>query len=443
MNYFHLEETLSRDELKELQLRKLKHQVGRCYENVPYYRAKFDAAGLKPAHIQRLTDITKIPFTTKDDLRHFYPDGLLAVPLEKAAHYHLTSGTTGTPVTIGYTAADWERSAQLMGRILACQGLRPGELLYQSYGYGLWAGGPVAEGGAKAMGARVLPVGGGRTSAAVQWIRDFRVRAITCTPSFMVHLVETALKEGIDPQKDWTLLKLGIHGAESWSRGLRDKIEAALPEGFRAYNIYGMTEAGGPMVAANCPVSYEESCMHVWADAFLLEIVDPETGEPVAPGQEGELVMTTLDREAAPMLRFRTRDLTAFKENPYDCPCGRGGHPLIKHIVSRLDDVLKVRGTMVAPGRIEDIISRICGVGDMWLFLVDREEGKMDRLTIQFEATPSFGADPEMKHALAKQVVQKVTDAIGLRVEVDLLPPGTLIRFEGKAKRVIDRRVKQ
>jgi len=393
-------------------------------------------------HIQSLAGITKIPFTTKDDLRYFYPDGLLAVPVEKVAYYHLTSGTMGTPVTIGYTQADWEQSVQLMGRILNCQGLRLGELLYQSYGYGLWAGGPIAEIGAKALGVRVLPVGGGRTSAAIHWLKDFRVRAITCTPSFMLHLVETALKEGVDPKKDWAALKLGIHGAETWSRGLRDKIEAAMPDGFHAYNIYGMTEAGGPMAAANCPVSYEESYLHVWADAFLFEIVRPETGEPVEPGEEGELVMTTLDREAAPLLRFRTRDLTAFKESPYDCPCGRRGHPLMRHIVERIDDIIKVRGTMVAPSRIEDIISRIPGVGEMWLFVVDKEEGKMDRLIIQFEAAPAYWENPEKKEALEKQVIQKVTDAIGLRVEVDVVPPDSLKRFEGKAKRVIDRRKK-
>lgn len=438
-NFLHAEEKMDYREIKELQLNKLKRQVERCY-NVPFYREKFDEVGLRPSHIQTLSDITKIPFIAKEDLRHFYPNGLLAVELEKVCHYHLTSGTTGIPVTIGHTAGDWERSAQLMARTLNCQGLKKGELLYQGYGYGLWVGGPISEAGAKALGARVLPVGGGRTDAAIIWIKDFGVSAITVTPSFMIYLLETAKKNGINPKKDWQSLKMGIHGGESWSSGLRKKIEEEMPEGFKAYNIYGTTEAGGPIVSASCPESIEEGYMHVWADAYLIEIVDPESGEPVGHGEEGEIILTNLDREAAPLLRFRTRDLSSLKDNPYDCPCGRKGHPLLKNIAGRIDDVLKVRGTMVVPSRVEHIISGFEGTGKAWQFVVDREEGKLDTFTIQMEVAENIWPDLPNRERFAATVAQKVTGEIGLKVNVEIMEPGTLPRFEGKSKRVIDKR---
>lgn len=439
-SFLHAEEKMNLGEIRDLQLARLKKQVERCYEYVPYYREKFDELGLKPDHIKTLADVTKIPFITKDELRHFYPNGLLAVDVEKVNHYHLTSGTTGTPVSIGYTQADWERSAQLMARILNCYGLKKGELLYQGYGYGLWAGGPISEAGAKALGARVLPVGGGRTNAAVQWIRDFGVSGLTVTPSFMIYLLETAHKMGIDPKQEWKSLKMGIHGGESWSFGLRKKIEDNLHHGFRANNIYGMTEAGGPIVAANCPESYAEGYLHIWADSYLIEIVNPESGEPLEFGQEGELVVTNLDREAAPLLRFRTRDLSAFKEDPHSCICGRTGHPLLKQITGRIDDVLKVRGTMVVPGRVEHIISEMEGTGQSWQFVVDREEGKLDTFTIQMEVAEAIWADQLKRDIFADQAAKKVSEEIGLRVFVEIMEPESLPRFEGKAKRVIDKR---
>jgi phenylacetate-CoA ligase len=438
--FLHAEESIDVGKMKELQLAKLKSQVERCYEKVPFYREKFNQEGLKPDHIKSLADITKIPFITKDDLRHFYPHGLLAVELEQVNHYHLTSGTTGTPVSIGYTSADWEYSSQLVARTLNCQGLRPGELLYQGYGYGLWAGGPISEAGAKAMGARVLPVGGGRTNSAVQWLRDFEVNALTVTPSFMVYLLETAKNNGLDPKTDWKSLRIGVYGAESWSFGLRKKIEDSMPQGFRAYNIYGMTEAGGPTVATNCPYSYEDGYMHLWADAYLVEIIDPESGQTLPPGEEGELVLTTLDREAAPMLRFRTRDLTSLKENQAGCHCGRVAHPLAKHITGRLDDILKVRGTMVVPSRVENIVCNIKGIGQAWQFVVDREEGKMDTFTIQMEVQPAIWENQVRKAEFADLVSQRVTDEIGLRVQVELVKAESLPRYDGKAVRVIDKR---
>lgn len=439
-SFLHAEEMISLPEIREIQLDKLKRQVERCYQSVPYYREKFDEIGLKPSHIKTLSDITKLPFITKEELRHFYPNGLLAVEVEDVVHYHITSGTTGTPVSIGYTKNDWERSGQLMARTLCCQGLKKGELLYQGYGYGLWAGGPISESGAKALGARVLPVGGGRTNAAVNWIRDFGVSALTVTPSFMIYLLETAQKMGIDPKQEWKSLKFGVHGGESWSSGLRKKIEDNLHEGFRAYNLYGMTEAGGPIVSANCPVSYEDGYMHVWADSYLIEIVDPQTGEPLEFGQEGEIVITNLDREAVPLLRFRTRDLSALKEQPNSCKCGRVGHPLLKHITGRIDDVLKVRGAMVVPGRVEHIISEIEGTGQSWQFVVDREEGKLDTFTIQMEVADDIWGDQTKRINFADLVAKKVTEEIGLRVFVEIMEPESLPRFEGKAKRVIDKR---
>ena len=437
--FLHAEEKMSYQEIVELQLNKLKKQVERCY-SIPFYREKFDQVGLKPSHIKTLSDITKIPFISKEDLRHFYPNGLLAVEFENVCHYHLTSGTTGTPVSIGYTSSDWERSAQLMARTFNCQGLRRGELLYQGFGYGLWAGGPIAEAGAKALGARVLPVGGGRTDAAVLWIRDFGVSALTVTPSFMIYLIETAKKSGIDPKKDWQSLKIGVHGGECWSLGLRKRIENEMPQGFRAFNIYGSTESGGPVVSTNCPEALEDSYMHVWADSYLIEIVDPNSGEPRDFGQEGEIVLTTLDREATPLLRFRTRDLSSLKEDPYDCACGRIGHPLLKHITGRVDDVLKVRGTMVVPSRVEHIITSIDGIGKAWQFVVDREEGKLDTFTIQMEVADEIWYNPSNRETFAVSVASKVTGEIGLRVNVEIMESESLPRFEGKSKRVIDKR---
>ncbi|MEW5898080.1 MAG: AMP-binding protein [Bacillota bacterium] len=441
-NFFHRrDETMSRAEAQEMQLRKLKWQVARCYENVPFYRRKFDEVGLKPEHIQKLSDITKIPFLTKEDLRQFYPHGLLAVPFEKVCHYHMTSGTTGLPVTVAHSFSDWERLAALQARQLVMQGLGPGDLLYQGYGYGTWIGGPSVDIGAHAAGIRVLPVGPGRTNAAMGWLKDFAANGITCTPSFMVYLIETARKEGIDPRKDWPTLKMSNMGGEAWSLGLRDKIERAMPPGFKAHNQYGTTEVGGPVAAASCPYSQLEGFAHTWADAYLAEIVDPESGESLTePGQEGELVLTTLEREASPVLRFRTRDLTAFKENPYDCLCGRRAHPLLKWFTGRTDDILKIRGTMVAPRRIEDIITRIEGVGEAWMIVIERPEGKMDNLTIQLELEPALWEDPIRREEMEKFVAQRVSDELGIRVDSLVVPPNTLPRFERKAARVMDKR---
>lgn len=439
--FHHRDETMSRSDAGEMQLRKLKWQVDRCYRDVPFYRRKFDQAGLKPEHIHNLSDIAKIPFLTKEELRQFYPHGLLAVSLDKVCHYHMTSGTTGLPVTVAHSFSDWDRLAALQARQLVMQGLRPGDLLYQGYGYGTWIGGPSVDIGARAAGIRVLPVGPGRTNAAMGWIKDFAANGMTCTPSFMIYMIETARKEGIDPQKDWTGLKMSNMGGEAWSMGLRDKIERAMPEGFRAHNQYGTTEAGGPTVAASCPYSQLEGHVHAWADAYLAEIIDPETGESLSePGQEGELVLTTLEREASPVLRFRTRDLTAFKENPFDCPCGRRAHPLIKWFTGRSDDILKVRGTMVAPRRIEDIITRIEGAGEAWIIVIERPEGKMDNMTIQLELVPAFWEDQAKRQDLEAFIGRRVSDELGIRVDATVVPPNTLPRFERKAARVVDKR---
>ncbi|KUO78278.1 MAG: hypothetical protein APF81_25355 [Desulfosporosinus sp. BRH_c37] len=433
-------ETMNHQDMRELQLRKLKWQVERCYNTVPFYKKKFDEIGLRPEHIQQLEDISRIPFMDKSELRQFYPQGILAVPCEQVRHYHMTSGTTGTPVTVAHSDKDWKRLAELQARQFIMQGLKPGDLLYQGYGYGTWIGGPSADIGAHAAGIRILPVGPGRTNSTVSWLKDFEANGITCTPSFMIYLIETARNLGIDPRSDWSTLRMSNMGGEAWSLGLRDKIESAMPVGFSAHNQYGTTEVGGPIVAASCQASQTEGYAHVWSDAYLVEIVNPESGEALEAGETGELVITTLEREAAPILRFRTRDLTAFKENPFDCSCGRQAHPLIKWFTGRSDDILKIRGTIVAPRRIEDIITRIEGVGDAWLIVLERPEGKMDNLKVQLELLPSVWEDELGRQDRQRVISSKLSDELGLRVDVEICNPNSLPRFERKAARVVDKR---
>lgn len=439
--FFHqATETMGLQEIREMQLSKLKWQVQRCYDDVPFYRRKFEKIGLKPEHVQSLQDLSKIPFMDKEELRQFYPHGILAVPLNKVRHYHMTSGTTGTPVTIAHSASDWKRLAELQARQFIMQGLKPGDLLYQGYGYGTWIGGSSGDIGAHMADIRVLPIGPGRTNAAISWLKEFAANGITCTPSFMIYLIETARNLGIDPRQDRSTVRMSNMGGEAWSLGLRDKIESAMPEGFRAHNQYGTTEVGGPIVAASCQESQPGGFAHVWSDAYLVEIVNPDTGESLEFGETGELVITTLEREAAPILRFRTKDLTAFKENPYNCTCGRHAHPLIKWFTGRADDILKVRGAIVAPRRIEDIITRIEGVGDSWLIVLERPEGKMDNLTVQVELLPAVWEDETRRLEIQGLISSKVSDQLGLRVDVEICAPNSLPRFERKAKRVIDKR---
>jgi phenylacetate-CoA ligase len=436
--YFQSEEiTQSCKEMEEIQLEKLKWQVKRCYEQVPMYRKKFDQLGLKPAHIKKLSDIQKIPFTEKEELRQFYPDGILAVPKKKICHYHMTSGTTGTPVTIAHSYNDWQRLAQLQARQFVMQGLGEGDLLYQGYGLGTWIGGGSAEIGAHMAKIRVLPVGPGRTEVGMQWIKDFGVNGITCTPSFMMYILEKAREQEINPQKDWQTLRMSNMGGEAWSLGLRDRIEKNMPAGFMAHNQYGTTELGGPIVGASCPVSQEEGYMHSWADAYLIEVIDPETGASKEPGEEGELVVTTLEREAAPILRFRTRDLTSLHAEPFNCTCGRRSHPLLRWLTGRTDDIIKVRGTMVSPRWVEEIITRIDGVAESWLMEIERKAGRMENMTVRLELVPANYENEDKKNELRKLIANTLSSKLGLRVDVEVALPGELPRFERKSARVV------
>lgn len=433
-------DTISLRDLRALQDARVRALVERCYETIPYYRRVFDSVGVRPAHIKGTDDLVHIPFTEKKDLRELYPYGLLGVPLDRIHRFAASSGTTGVPTLIGYTKRDWcENLPNQMGRIFAAAGVGPSDLVYQSFGYGLFLGGVCHEAGATAVGARLFPAGPGRTKAAIEWLRDMKHTVICCTPSFLNYLLGEAAVAGVDPKKEWTLRR-GCHGGEMAAPALRRKMEAQLPEGFAYCENYGMSEMGGATVAYNCESSVSACQLHVMADHYFLEVIDPSTGKRVPPGEPGELVFTTLTKEASPFLRWRTRDLSRLAPEPYGCACGRVAHPLIQPIVGRSDDVLKVRGTLVFPSQIEEVLSQIRGVGDGWQIVIHQDKSAMDELRILVEATPDVWRAEGGRARLGEEICAHVQGRQGLNPVVEVCEPLSLPRFEGKAQRVLDRR---
>src|SRR4030067_1989700 len=438
--FFNDFDNISSQKLPEIQNERLRVLVDRCYREVPYYRDLFDKNSIKPKHIQTTNDLALVPFTEKKDLRNLYPFGLLGVPLERIHRFAASSGTTGVPALVGFTWKDWtETLREKMGRIFTAMGFRRSDLIYQCAGYGLFMGGPGMDAGAEAIGAIIFPAGPGRTLAAIQYLKDLGFQAISTTPSFVSYLVDIAQKNGFNPKKDWKLRTSHI-GGEPAAPALRRRVEALMPKGFEWHEGYGITELGGPTVGHSCQFSRESNELHVLADHYFVEVIDPATGERLEPGKHGELVITPLTREATPLIRWRTGDRSALSENCFGCPCGRAAHPRIQRITGRTDDVLKVRSTLVFPSQIEEILNSTPGIGDGWQIVIDRPRESLDKLTVHTEVQPDIWQDMSQRKAIEEKIGQGVYGRLGMSIEVVLHPPGSLPRYEGKAKRALDRR---
>ena len=439
-NFHHKLDTISLRKLRELQNERVRILVDRCYRDVPYYRNLFDKNGIKPKHIQTTDDLALVPFTEKKDLRDLYPYGLLGVPLERIHRFAASSGTTGVPALVGFTKKDWmETLREQMGRIFNAMGVRRGDLVYQCTGYALFMGGPGMEAGAEAVGAIIFPAGPGRTMAGIQYLKDLGHQVICTTPSFMSYLVDVAQKNEFDIKKNWKLRTSHI-GGEPAAPALRRRIEALMPEGFEWHEGYGITELGGPTVAHTCQFSRESCELHILADHYFMEVIDPASGKRLEPGRQGELVFTTLTKEATPLIRWRTRDISAISENSLGCPCGRVAHPKIQRVTGRTDDVLKVRSTLVFPSQNEEILNLTPGIGDGWQIVIDRPKESLDKLTVHAEVQSDVWQDVGQRKAIEEKIIQGAYGRLGMNIEVVLHQTGSLPRYEGKAKRVLDHR---
>ena len=422
-------ETMPREALSVLQTTRLKQTLQRAYADVPHYRSKWETAKVGPDAFRSLSDIARFPFTTKADLRDTYPFGMFAVPREGLRRLHASSGTTGKPTVVGYTEGDLECWSELMARSLACAGALPGDIVHNAYGYGLFTGGLGLHYGARAVGVNIIPTSTGNTKRQLMLLKDLRSTVVTCVPSYMVYLCEASRAEGYEPKRDFAL-RIGIFGAEPWSEEARKRIEDTF--GLCAHDIYGMSELYGPGVGIECE---EKKGLHIWGDEFLVETIDPDTGEVLDPGKEGELVFTMLSREAMPLLRYRTRDLSRVFEE--ECGCGRS-HPRIQRIKGRSDDMLIVGGVNVFPSQVEHVLMNIPLLGDQYQIIVSHKE--LDRLAVKVEAS----SDRLNDRNLLKQIQDDLQSVLGISADVEILELGTLPRSEvGKARRVIDLRPKQ
>lgn len=418
-------ETASVDELQNLQLERMRHSVRHIYDNVAPYRKKCEASGVTPDDLQSLSDISKFPFTYKDDLRDNYPFGLTAVPMSDVVRIHASSGTTGKPTVVTYTQNDIDNWANLVARCIRASGGTRNDILHVAYGYGLFTGGLGAHYGAERLGCSVIPMGGGQTAKQVQLIRDFKPRIIMVTPSYMLNVVDEMERQGMDPKK--SSLEIGIFGAEPWTGSMRREIEERL--NIDAVDIYGLSEVGGPGVANECIESKDGPV--IWEDHFYPEIINPETGEVLPDGEYGELVFTTLTKEALPMIRYRTRDLTRLLP-----PSSRSMRRMDK-ITGRSDDMLIIRGVNVFPSQVEEILLKIKGFSPHYQLTVDRD-GHMDSLSVCVECRESL--DAESTSSLGKELQRQIKSLIGVSTTVNVVPPGGVERSEGKAKRVVDKR---
>ena len=423
-------ERAPRAEIEKLQLERLRATVALVSERVPLYRERLSQAGATPDGIRSLADLGRLPFTVKDDFRRTYPFGLLAVPMEEVVRLHASSGTTGKPSVVAYTRGDLDTWSDVMARTLMAGGVGRRDVVHNAYGYGLFTGGLGFHYGAERLGAAVIPVSGGFTDRQLIALKDFGSTVLCCTPSYSLHLAEALAEAGIAP-KDLKL-RVGFFGAEPWTEAMRDAIETRL--NIMALNVYGLSEVIGPGVSVECP---ERRGMHIHEDHFLPEVVDPATLEPVPPGATGELVLTTLTKEAMPILRYRTRDLTAMDPEP--CRCGRTLRRMGR-IMGRTDDMLIIRGVNVFPSQIEHALMQVPRVEPQYL-LVLRREKSLDTLEVRVESHADVAAAGEaaMK-ALADQVRRKIRETIGIAAEVAVVPPKTIERSAGKAKRVQDLR---
>jgi phenylacetate-CoA ligase len=424
-------ETLPRVGLESIQLRRLQHLVARVYQRVEPYRRKMDAAGVKPDDIKSLADLARLPFTVKNDLRDNYPFGLFTVPLEEVVRVHASSGTTGKPTVVGYTANDIKTWSNVMARALCCAGATKGDMVHNAYGYGLFTGGLGAHYGIERLGATVIPVSGGNSKRQINIMKDFGSTVLLSTPSYALNLAEAMDSMDIDPKS--LSLRVGIFGAEPWSENMREEVERKL--NLKATDIYGLSEVMGPGVAQEC--LHTTRGMHIFEDHFLPEIIDPETGEVLPPGEKGELVFTTLTKEAFPIIRYRTKDISRLYYEP--CECGRTLVRMEK-VTGRTDDMLIIRGVNVFPSQVEHVLIGVDGVEPHYQIVVDRE-GNLDTMQVQVEVSEGvFSDEIRVLENLTKHIQKEIKDLLGVTCKVKLVEPKTIQRSEGKAQRVIDNR---
>ena len=431
-------ESMDRKDLRRLQSERLRKVVERVYHRVPFYRQRFDEAGITPEDIRGVEDLHRLPFTRKADLREQYPFGLFAVDLKQVIRIHASSGTKGKPTVVGYTRTDIEHWADVCARAIVASGGQAGDVLHNAYGYGLFTGGLGLHYGGERLGMTVVPVSGGNRSRQVTLIQDFRPRGICGTPSFVLSLAEAMIEAGKNPRD--TSLKYGIFGAEAWSEEMRRTLEETW--GIDAIDIYGLSEVIGPGVSIECREAKDG--LHIAEDHFLPEVIDPETGEPLPEGEFGELVFTSLTKEATPVIRYRTGDIAALYREP--CRCGRT-HARMSRIKGRIDDMLVIRGVNVFPSEVEQVILGVDEVAPHYQLVVSKE-GAMDKLVLEVEVSekfvrhlgPSFSLEHESCGKLSFRLRSRLKDVLGVTTEVVLREPRTIPRSEGKAVRVIDRR---
>lgn len=423
-------DTLSAERLRALQLERLQQTVAWARERVPWYRERFDAAGIESGEVRSLDDLARLPFITKDDLRDAYPTGLFAVPMDQVLRLHTSSGTTGRQVLVPYTRADLQVWTEAMLRVLQWFGVRTSDVILNAYGYGLFTGGLGFHAGAEALGATVIPTSGGNTERQIQVMGDFQATVVCCTPSFFLHLADRAQELGVDLRS--LHLRAGVFGAEPWSEEMRARIQQAA--GIEAFDIYGLAEIVGPGVAAECSA---HQGLHVVEDHFYPEVIDPATGQVLPDGEEGELVFTTLSKQAMPMLRYRTGDISAIC--PGSCSCGRTLRR-IRRVSHRSDDLFIVRGVNVFPAQIEAALLAVKGTLPHYQIVLTGKDGQ-DHAEVQVEITPEMFSDRiSVLEELQAALNRKIRQAVGVHVEVRLVEPRTLKRSEGKARRVIDQR---
>jgi phenylacetate-CoA ligase len=417
-------------QLREVQLHRMKGIVARAYERVPLFRGRMDERGLRPDDIRALEDVRRLPFTVKTDLRDTYPFGLFASPLADVVRLHASSGTTGKPIVVAYTQGDMQVWTSVILRTLVACGVRRRDIVHNGYGYGLFTGGLGLHYGAEALGATVIPISGGNSERQIMLLKDFGATVICCTPSYFLHLIEAAQEQGVDLKK--LPLRAGIFGAEPWTEEMRTRIER--DSAVKAYDIYGLSEIIGPGVASECRC---QCGLHVFEDHFYPEIIDPKTLEPVPDGEEGELVLTTLSKQAMPMIRYRTRDITKLIAEP--CGCGRTLRR-IRRICARSDDMMIIRGVNVFPSQIEEALLKVEGTLPHYQIVLTREKD-LDEMEVQVEVTPSSMADTvRSMEELRQKIGHSILTITGVRAKVSLVSPHSIERSQGKARRVLDRR---
>ncbi|MDF2680555.1 MAG: paaF [Brevibacillus sp.] len=430
-------ETLSKEKMTELQLKRLQETVKRVYERVPFHKQAFDEVGVKPEDIQSMEDIQKLPFMKKTHLRENYPFNLFAVDMKEVSRIHGSSGTKGKPTVVGYTKNDLDNWAEIVARGICCAGGEPGDIFHNAYGYGLFTGGLGLHNGIERMGAVAVPVSGGNTPRQITLIEDFKPRGLSGTPSYVLNIVEEMKKQGINPRE--TSIKYGIFGAEPWSEEMRVQLEAALD--IKAVDIYGLSEVMGPGVSIECHEAQDG--LHIAEDHFYAEIIDPKTGEVLPYGQEGELVFTSLTKEAFPVVRYRTGDIASL--NPEPCKCGRTTMRMSR-IKGRVDDMLIIRGVNVFPTEIEAVLLTFKQLAPHYQVVIERD-GALDRFEVHCELTPEYmneigSIESSALSSLVKEIGHMIKCSLGVSVVVRFLPPNSLLRSESKAIRVVDNRNK-